>query len=99
MGWGIGFLHAMPMTTVPPYQAGLAAVPHGIFTIYEFLHGRYGRYLPFHAPLVRFALKAVTRIIARCFREAALFATIVEDFPYWENRVYPDPTGGRKHLY
>jgi hypothetical protein len=23
--------HAMPMTTVPPYQAGLAVVPHGIF--------------------------------------------------------------------
>jgi choline dehydrogenase-like flavoprotein len=69
-------------------------LPISSFTIYEFLYGRYGRYLPFRAPLVRFAVKAATRIIARCFREAGLFATIVEDFPYWENRVYPDPTGG-----
>lgn len=66
------------------------------FTVYEFLYGRYGRYVPFRAPPVRFALKVVTSIIARCFREATLFATIVEDFPYWENRVYPDPTGGEE---
>jgi len=26
MGRGIGFLHAMPLTTVQPYQAGLAVV-------------------------------------------------------------------------
>jgi choline dehydrogenase-like flavoprotein len=64
------------------------------FTIHEFLSSRYGRYVPFRAPLVRVALKAVSRIIALCFRDAALFATIVEDFPYWENRVFPDPSGG-----
>jgi choline dehydrogenase-like flavoprotein len=64
-------------------------------TIHEFLRSRYGRYLPLRVPLVKVALKAATRIIALCFREAALFATIVEDFPYWENRIYPDRTGGK----
>src|SRR5262249_51523944 len=35
-------------------------------------------------------LRVVAHLAAFHFREAAMFATIVEDLPYWENRVVPD---------
>jgi choline dehydrogenase-like flavoprotein len=72
------------------FQSVGLQISHGL--VYDFLYSRYERYVPFRMPLMRFALKVATRVIARWFREAALFATIVEDFPYRENRVCPDPT-------
>jgi choline dehydrogenase-like flavoprotein len=36
-------------------------------------------------------LRMVAHAAAFHFRNAAMFATIVEDLPYWENRVLPDP--------
>jgi choline dehydrogenase-like flavoprotein len=42
--------------------------------------------------LTRPALPLVARIATRAFRRASVFATIVEDLPYQENRVFPDST-------
>jgi choline dehydrogenase-like flavoprotein len=36
-------------------------------------------------------LRIVARIAAIYFRSAAVFASIIEDLPYWDNRVFPDP--------
>ncbi|MFI5316429.1 MAG: FAD-dependent oxidoreductase [Myxococcota bacterium] len=36
-------------------------------------------------------LRVVARLAALYFDGAAVFASIVEDLPYWENRVVPDP--------
>ncbi len=36
-------------------------------------------------------LRVVAKVAARYFRGAAMFASIVEDLPYWDNRVVPDP--------
>ncbi len=36
-------------------------------------------------------LRIVARISAYHFRNAAIFATLLEDLPYWNNRVVPDP--------
>src|SRR5204862_2677620 len=41
--------------------------------------------------LISPALRIVARIAAIYFRNAAVFATIVEDLPYWDNCVVPDP--------
>ena len=43
-----------------------------------------------------FAQNFILRIVAHAaeiyFRNASIFATIIEDLPYWENRVVPDKT-------
>ncbi len=36
-------------------------------------------------------LRVIARLAALYFAGAAIFASIVEDLPYWENRVIPDP--------
>ncbi len=41
--------------------------------------------------LARPFLPFVAAAAARYYRSTVLFATIVEDLPYWENRVLPDP--------
>ena len=38
------------------------------------------------------ALRLIARVAAMYFRNAAMFATILEDLPYWDNRVVPDPS-------
>lgn len=42
--------------------------------------------------LVRPILPLVARIAPRVLKRASMFATIVEDLPYSDNRVIPDPT-------
>ena len=49
------------------------------------------------SPFVRIA----ARIGSTYFRNAAMFAMIIEDLPYWDNRVVPDPqaTNGMRFEY
>src|ERR1700688_671376 len=50
IGRGIGFLHAMPMTTVQPYQAGLAVVAP--WNLYQCpLHRSYRGFSPCFIPV------------------------------------------------
>ena len=64
-------------------------VSHG--AIFDFLMGRIER-SSLRIPLARPATRAVSMIAARYFKQACVFATIIEDFPYITNRVVPDAT-------
>ncbi|MDN3275942.1 GMC family oxidoreductase [Frankia sp. RB7] len=48
------------------------------------------RKLPFKIPFLRLPLTAAAVLSASFIRRAALFSTLVEDFPYHDNRVVPD---------
>lgn len=49
------------------------------------------RTVPFRIPFLRLGTLVAAVFAGWLFRRAALFATIVEDFAYRENRVVPDP--------
>jgi choline dehydrogenase-like flavoprotein len=57
--------------------------------IYDFLMGRLER-SSLNLPLAKHVTRAVSIIAAQYFKRACVFATIIEDFPYLENRVVPD---------
>jgi choline dehydrogenase-like flavoprotein len=48
------------------------------------------RKLPFRIPFLKVPVMAAAVLAASIIRQAALFSTIVEDFPYHDNRVVPD---------
>ena len=48
------------------------------------------RKVPFKIPFVKVPVMAAAVLSASIIRRAALFSTIVEDFPYHDNRVVPD---------
>jgi choline dehydrogenase-like flavoprotein len=48
------------------------------------------RKLPFRIPFLKVPVMAAAILAASIIRQAALFATIVEDLPYHDNRVVPD---------
>jgi len=48
------------------------------------------RKLPFRIPFLKMPVMAAAVLTASVIRRAALFSTIVEDFPYHDNRVVPD---------
>jgi choline dehydrogenase-like flavoprotein len=58
--------------------------------VYEFLRGWYDRNISLKVPLLGPVLMVVAMLATRFFRNAVVFATIMEDFPYRENRVHPD---------
>ena len=57
----------------------------------EFVVGLFERNIPFRVPLLKVASMAAAKFAKRIFKNAALFSTIMEDFPYYQNRVVPDP--------
>jgi choline dehydrogenase-like flavoprotein len=63
-------------------------VSHG--AIFDFLMGRIER-ARIRVPLLRHATRVVSLIAAMYFKQASVFATIIEDFPYLKNRVVLDP--------
>ncbi len=58
--------------------------------ILQFLHNIFWR-SPFrHVPLLRHALRIPAYIGSRMFKEAAVYSSIIQDFPYPQNRVTLD---------
>ena len=57
----------------------------------EFVVGLFERKLRFKIPLLKVATTAAAKLANPLFNNAALFSTILEDFPYYENRIVPDP--------
>jgi choline dehydrogenase-like flavoprotein len=49
------------------------------------------RKLRFRIPLLKVATRAAAKLAKPLFNDAALFSTILEDFPYYENRIVSDP--------
>jgi choline dehydrogenase-like flavoprotein len=60
-------------------------------TIFNFLMGRIETYSRVKIPLARLFTRAVAIAATGYFKRACVFATIIEDFPYWSNRVVLDP--------
>jgi choline dehydrogenase-like flavoprotein len=60
--------------------------------ISEFLAAICERSLPFRIPLLRIGTFVAAIFSGWLFRNAGLFATVVEDFAYHDNRVVPDPS-------
>jgi len=69
--------------------------------IYGYLLGWYERHFRWRVPIARRGLMVAAIVAAWLFRDAALFATIMEDFPYRDNRVEMDPNSqnGFKIVY
>ena len=69
--------------------------------ISDFMLAILERMLPFRIPLLRLGTLAAAIFGGWLFRRAALFATIVEDFAYHDNRVVSDPSApsGLKIFY
>lgn len=68
--------------------------------IHSYLRAKEQRDPHWWRPLVRPLLRPVSALAASYFRHAGVFATIVEDLPYHDNRVVPDagtPSGMRFH--
>lgn len=63
----------------------------GYAEILTYLHQRFDMSPLKHIPLLRHLLRIPAFLGARLFDDASVFATIVEDFPYPENRVREDP--------
>ena len=57
----------------------------------EFVVGLFERKLRFKVPLLKVATTVAAKLAKPIFNNAALFSTILEDFPYYENRIVPDP--------
>jgi choline dehydrogenase-like flavoprotein len=57
----------------------------------DFVVGLFERKLPFRIPLLKVATMAAAKLANPIFSNAALFTTILEDFPYYDNRIVPDP--------
>jgi choline dehydrogenase-like flavoprotein len=57
----------------------------------EFVVGLFERKLRFKIPLLKVATMAAAKLANPIFSNAALFSTILEDFPYYKNRIVPDP--------
>jgi choline dehydrogenase-like flavoprotein len=57
----------------------------------DFVIGLFERTLPFKIPLLKVATMAVAKLANPIFNNAALFSTILEDFPYYDNRMIADP--------
>jgi len=69
-------------------KVGIPLVPGAILPYLQFSEVRDPRWW---RPLVSPFLPKASEIAARWFRKSVLFATIVEDLPYLENRVLADP--------
>lgn len=69
--------------------------------ISDFMMAILERLIPFRIPLLRLGTLAAAIFGGWLFKRAALFATIVEDFAYRDNRVVVDPSApsGLKILY
>jgi choline dehydrogenase-like flavoprotein len=63
-------------------------IAHGV--IYDFLMSRVERYTSKKIPLAKHALRLTSMVAASYFKQACVFATILEDFPYLNNRVVAD---------
>ena len=57
----------------------------------DFVVGLFERKLPFRIPLLKVITMAAAKLANPIFSNAALFTTILEDFPYYDNRIVPDP--------
>ena len=60
-------------------------------TVSDFVSGLFERKLPFKIPLLKVATMAAAKLANPIFNNAALFTTILEDFPYYDNRIIADP--------
>jgi len=58
--------------------------------VYQYFVEKWQRALPGAIPPPRLALMAAAAVGAKIMGDAPLFATVVEDFPYFFNRVVPD---------
>jgi choline dehydrogenase-like flavoprotein len=70
-------------------EVGLPMLPAIILDYLRFVEEKDPRW--WRRPIRRL-LPGVAEFASRHFRRAALFATVVEDLPYRENRVIPDPS-------
>lgn len=70
-------------------------------TIAYYLRSRMGRLPTPVAALLKLPIRVLAQLIALPFRNAPLFAGIIEDLPYIDNRVVPDPeaTNGWRFEY
>jgi len=53
----------------------------------DFVVGLFERKLPFRIPLLKVITMAAAKLANPIFSNAALFTTILEDFPYYDNRI------------
>lgn len=69
--------------------------------ILQYLHGFFWRSPLRHIPVLRHVLRIPAFIGAKLFREAAVYSSILEDYPYPENRLVLDETapGGISIFY
>ncbi len=70
-------------------STGLTA---GYRAILRFLRMKLQHSILGRIPLIDIALRIAAKIAARIFSDATVFATILEDYPYRENRVITDPS-------
>jgi choline dehydrogenase-like flavoprotein len=57
----------------------------------EFIVGLFERNLRFRIPFLKVATTVAAKLAKPIFNNAALFSTILEDFPYFDNRIVSDP--------
>jgi choline dehydrogenase-like flavoprotein len=69
--------------------------------IYNYLRAQEQRTPAWWRPMLRPLLRPASRIAGAYYRYSAVFATIVEDLPYADNRVIPDDTtpSGMRFFY
>ncbi|MCR9258134.1 MAG: GMC family oxidoreductase [Pseudomonadaceae bacterium] len=63
----------------------------GYGEILTFLHQQFDQSIFSKIPFIRSLLRVPAFVASKMFSDAAVFATIVEDLPYAENRVVSDP--------
>jgi choline dehydrogenase-like flavoprotein len=65
-------------------------VPISQSHIFEFLTTWLDLHLSWRLPLARLFMRVLSVAAAKYYQSASIFATIIEDFPYFINRVVPD---------